>query len=105
MNKLENKIPQTDFDVRRKAVKLVISHLKKKIPEQGTNMMDTLNTWMEEVEELLQREDFVLSHYVEKRKDLTDIIERVSDDEFRYKLRDSWFSLGKAIYKKAKTQP
>jgi hypothetical protein len=102
MGNVVNKRQLTDEEVRRKAVKLVISHLKKKMPEAGFHGEDSLNGWIQSVEELLMKEDFLVSEYLEVRKELNDIIERIVDDEFRFKLRDSWYSLGKAIYKKAK---
>lgn len=102
MSKAEGKKPQTDNDVKKKAVKHVISHLKKKIPEDEFSAKESLNDWITKIEEILKQDEVALSEYVEKRKELNEIIERVIDDEFRFKLRDSWYSLGKAMYKKAK---
>jgi hypothetical protein len=36
------------------------------------------------------------------RKQLNDLIERTLDEEIRFKLRDSWYSFGKALDKKVK---
>jgi pantothenate synthetase len=102
MGKVVNKRQFTDEEVRRKAVKLVISHLKKKMPESAFQGEDSINDWIQTVEEFLSKEEFVVCEYLEMRKELNDIIERIVDDELRFKLRDSWYSLGKAIYKKAK---
>ncbi len=102
MSNAVGKKPQTDNEVKKKAVKHVISHLKKKIPEDDFSSKESLNEWISQVEEILKQDEVPLSDYVEKRKELNEIIERVIDDDFRFKLRDSWYSLGKAMYKKAK---
>lgn len=101
MNKPRKKVIQTDVDVKRKATKLVVTHLGKKIPEDfiGTEL---IHEWISKMEELLKKEEFELKEYIELRKDLNDIIERTMDEELRFKLRDSWYSLGKALDKKAK---
>ena len=91
----------TDFDVKRKAVKLVISHLKKKLFTIDNNRTN-IDLWIEQVEKLLQQDEFVIRDYIEIRKDLNDIIERTMDEETRFKLRDSWYSFGKALEKKVK---
>jgi hypothetical protein len=36
------------------------------------------------------------------RRALNDIIERTLEEEMRFKLRDSWYSMGKALDKKAR---
>lgn len=92
---------QTDADVKRKAIKLVISHLKRKLPEDflGSGHIDN---WLEEMDELLKREEFNILEYIEMRKKLNDIIERTMEEDIRFKLRDSWYSLGKAMDKKVK---
>ncbi len=92
----------TDFDVKRKAVKLVISHLKKKLSSISNNNRSNIDLWIAQVEKLLSQDEFVLRDYVEIRKDLNDIIERTMDEETRFKLRDSWYSFGKALEKKVK---
>lgn len=102
MNKTTNRKPQTDIDVKRKAIKLVVSHLKKKMPEQEFYGEDNLLQWIDQMEHLLEKDEFVLSEYIAMRRELNDVIERVMDVALRYKLRDSWFSLGKAIDKKLK---
>jgi len=92
---------QTDEDVKRKAIKLVIVHLKKKIePEfQGK---DSVLEWIEQMEELLSKEEFVMTKYHQMRKDFNDIIERTLDYDMRSRLRDSWYSLGRAMDKRVK---
>ncbi|HBN83437.1 MAG TPA: hypothetical protein DDZ89_06290 [Clostridiales bacterium] len=92
---------QTDEDVKRKAVKLVLVHLKKKIesPFQGK---ESVVEWMDKMDLLLSEEDFVTAEYHQMRKEFNDIIERTLDYEIRSRLRDSWFSLGKALDKKVK---
>ncbi|MCX8129377.1 MAG: hypothetical protein N3I35_04660 [Clostridia bacterium] len=92
---------QTDSDVKRKAVKLVISHLKKKVPNEFVGS-DHLEEWVGEMEKVLENPEFNLKDYIQMRKNLNDVIERTLDEEIRFKLRDSWYSLGKALDKKVK---
>ncbi len=91
----------TDNDVKKKAVKLVISHLKRKITQNYMGS-ELLREWIEEMDKLLEKEEFELSEYIEMRRNLNDIIERTMDEEIRYKLRDSWYSFGRALDKKVK---
>lgn len=93
---------QTDNDVKRKAVKLVVAHLKKKLPEEEFIAKDHIINWIGEMDELLQKEEFSLIEYIQMRRNLNDVIERTVDEELRYKMRDSWYSLGKALDKKVK---
>jgi hypothetical protein len=93
---------QTDNDVKRKAVKLVIAHLKKKLPENDFIGKEHILNWISEIEELLAKEEFNMVEYIEMRRELNDVIERTVDGELRFKLRDSWYSLGKALDKKVK---
>lgn len=95
------KVP-TDIDVKRKAVKLVVAHLKKKIPQNEFIGMDNITNWIKDIEALLEKEDFIMAEYIEMRRNLNDVIERTVDGELRFKLRDSWYSLGKALDKKVK---
>jgi len=94
----------TDVDIKRKAIKLVISHLKKKLPSEPTvtqlDHMEHILGWISEMESLLEEEDFEMKKYINMRKDLNDVIERTLDETMRFKLRDSWYSLGKAMAKK-----
>ena len=92
----------TDFDVKRKAVKLVVAHLKKKLPKEGYIGSDKILGWTEDFEVLLEKPEFVMSEYYEMRRELNDIIESTFEGELRFKLRDSWYSLGKALDKKVK---
>jgi len=92
----------TDADVKRKAVKLVVSHLVKKLPEERFIGSENIINWIARFEELLASPEFVISEYFEMRRELNDIIERTMDEDLRFKFRDSWFSLGKALDKKAK---
>jgi hypothetical protein len=93
---------QTDADVKRKAVKLVVAHLRKKLPETEFIGMDHITEWIEEIEKLLEKPEFNTIEYHQKRRELNDVIERTVDEEIRFKLRDSWYSLGKALDKKVK---
>lgn len=92
---------QTDEDVKRKAVKLVVSHMKKKVSKEFIGS-GHINKWIEEMEELLKEPEFEFAEYVQMRKELNGVIERIFDEEMRFKLRDSWYSLGRALDKKAK---
>lgn len=93
---------QTDNDVKRKAVKLVVAHLRKKLPENDYLGREHIIGWIEDMEELLLKDEFVMIEYIQMRRSLNDIIERTVDEELRFKLRDSWYSLGKALDKKVK---
>ena len=92
---------QTDVDVKRKAVKLVIAHLKKKVTGEFIGSVH-ITDWISEFEKLLEKSEFSMIEYIEVRRDLNDVIERTVDEEMRFKLRDSWYSLGKALDKKVK---
>lgn len=91
---------QTDYDVKKKAVKLVIVHLKRKLTREFIGS-EYVNQWVMEMDELLSKSDFAISEYIAMRKKLNDVIESTLDEEIRFKLRDSWYSLGKALDKKA----
>lgn len=95
------KIP-TDIDIKRKAVKLVIVHLKKKVAKEFLGS-DHINDWITDIEKLLEKQEFNVIEYIGMRKQLNDLIERTLDEEIRFKLRDSWYSFGKALDKKVKT--
>ena len=92
----------TDNDVKRKAVKLVIAHLKRKLPENEFSGKQQVLDWINDMEELLAKEEFVIVDYIAMRRNLNDIIERTFDEEMRFRLRDSWYSMGKALDKKVK---
>lgn len=92
---------QTDEDVKRKAVKLVVAHLKKKASVEFMGI-GYLIDWVEEMEALLQKEEFDIREYHKMRKQFNDVIESTLDEGMRKKLRDSWYSMGKALDKKAK---
>ncbi|HHW31666.1 MAG TPA: hypothetical protein GXX20_08340 [Clostridiaceae bacterium] len=92
---------QTDADVKKKAVKLVIAHMKKKLPE-NTMGLDLVLNWIADMEEILNKDEFELLEYIDMRKRLNDVIERTLDEELRFKLRDSWYSFGKALDRKVK---
>jgi len=94
---------QTDENVKRKAVKLVVSHIYKKLEDEGQEA-HILDGWLETMEEVLAKEEFILSEYHEMRRKLNDAIDCIYDVELRYKLRDSWVSMGKALDKKLKKQ-
>ncbi|MCX7772230.1 MAG: hypothetical protein N2376_03855 [Clostridia bacterium] len=88
------------IDVKRKAVKLVIAHLKKKVSKEYMGI-EYLIDWLEEMEDILKKEDFDIKEYHRMRKQLNSVIESTLDEEMRDKLRNSWYSFGKALDKKA----
>jgi hypothetical protein len=91
----------TDADVKRKAVKLVVAHLKKKASKEFMGI-DYLMDWLEEMDALLMKEEFDIREYHRMRRQFNDVIESTLDGVMRKKLRDSWYSMGKALDKKAK---
>lgn len=93
---------QTDIDVKRKAVKLVVAHLRKKLPESEFIGSENITSWISDIEKLLEKQEFNMIEYIEMRRNLNDVIERTVNEELRFKLRDSWYSLGKALDKKVK---
>lgn len=100
INQTQKKI-QTDVDIKRKAVKLVIVHLKKKVSKEFVGS-EYVNEWLAQMDKLLQKEEFNVIEYIQMRKNLNDVIESTLDEEIRFKLRDSWYSFGKALEKKLK---
>lgn len=91
-----------DISTKRRAVKLVITHLKRKLDSFENINRDPVDMWISKVSDLLSKDEFILSNFLKVRKDLNDIIERTCNPDLRFKLRDSWFALGKALEKKAK---
>lgn len=103
MLKERAKKQQTDMDVKRKAVKLVIVHLKKKLTREFMGS-EYVSQWVAEMDELLIKPDFNITEYISMRKKLNDVIESTLDEEIRFKLRDSWYSFGKALDKKVQVK-
>lgn len=101
MSQNRSKKVLTDTDVKRKAIKQVVYHIKKKAASEYIGV-ENLKEWINNIEEIMAKEEFVIKDYIEARKSLNDIVERTLDEEMRFKLRDSWLSLGKALEKKAK---
>ena len=101
MEKKTTKKILTDADIKRKAVKLVVVHIRKKTAKDFLGR-EYVENWADEMAELLKKTDFNIKEYVEMRRKLNDIIERILDEEMRFKLRDSWYSFGKALDKKVK---
>ncbi|NLL07294.1 MAG: hypothetical protein GX270_16315 [Clostridiaceae bacterium] len=99
-SKANSKI-MTDAEVKKRAVKLVISHMKKKVAQEFVGAVH-VNEWIKEMDELLEKPEFELVEYIRMRKNLNDVIERVLDENIRFKLRDSWYSFGRALDKKVK---
>jgi hypothetical protein len=92
---------QTDIDVKRKAVKLVIAHLKKKVAGEFIGS-EHITDWISDMEKILEKPEFNMIEYIEMRRNLNDVIERTLDEEMRFRIRDSWYGLGKALDKKVK---
>lgn len=101
MSQKQGKKMQTDSDIKRKAIKQVVYHIKKKASLEYVGI-EHLKEWINHIEEIISNEEFVIKDYIEARRSLNDIIERTLDEEMRFKLRDSWLSFGKALEKKAK---
>ncbi len=93
-----------DAALQKKSVKLVVMHLAKKI-NPDIPSIGYVYAWLEEMEALLAKKDFVKSEYLEMRKKLYDAIEWIPDVEIRHRLRNSWYSFGKALEKKAPRNP
>lgn len=89
-----------DNEVKKKAVKLVVAHLKRKVSKEYMGI-EYLAAWLEEMEELLKSDEFDIKEYHRMRRQLHSVIESTLDEEMRTKLRNSWYSLGKALEKKA----
>ncbi len=96
-----DKQPQTDNEVRHKAVKLVVAHLKKKVTGDFPGI-NYLAAWLDEMDALLMKEDFDVKEYHRLRKELNSVIESTLDEPMRDSLRNSWYSMGKALERKAK---
>lgn len=91
----------SDADVQKKAIKLIVYHLRKKVDPSAAGT-DRVCKWLDEMDALLETEGFERSEYISMRNRLNDAIEWVFDVELRQKLRNSWYSYGKALNKKAK---
>ncbi len=96
---------QNDNYAKKKAVKLVVLHIRKKLEEGGEEAAG-FEKWLEDMEALLSKdtEEFEIVDYYDMRRQLNDHIDCIYDVNLRYKLRDSWISFGKALDKKAKKQ-
>ena len=90
----------TDADVQKRSVKMVVTHLKKKVNPNERGINHVLE-WIEEMDQILEEEEFDRGTYLEMRKKLHNAIEWVFDVDARAKLRSSWYSFGKAMDKKA----
>ena len=95
----KKKKEMTDADLQKKSVKLVVMHLKKKVDPDAAGI-DKVLMWLAEMEELLEQDGFDRVVYMNMRKQLYEAIEWVFDVDLRHKLRNSWYSYGKAMDKK-----
>ena len=95
----KKKKEMTDADLQKKSVKLVVMHLKKKVDPDAAGI-DRVLAWLGEMEELLEQDGFDRVVYMNMRKQLYEAIEWVFDVDLRHKLRNSWYSYGKAMDKK-----
>ena len=93
--------PTDDYEVKRKAVKLVVAHLRKKITKEYMGM-EYLISWLDQMDELLMKEEFDIKEYYAMMRQLNSVVESTLDEEMRGKIRNSWHSFGKALDKKAK---
>jgi len=89
----------TDFGLQKKSVKLIILHMSRKIDKDIIGI-NHVNEWLEDMNQLLAKEEYVRTEYLEMRRKLNEAIERVMDVEMRSKLRNSWYSYGRALDKK-----
>lgn len=99
IKKNKKKKETTDADLQKKSVKLVVMHLKKKVDPDAAGI-DRVLVWLGEMEELLEKDGFDRVVYMNMRKELYEAIEWVFDVDLRHKLRNSWYSYGKAMDKK-----
>ena len=88
-----------DAALQKKSIKLVVMHLEKKISAETPGIGNVL-AWLDEMNLLLEQDDYVKADYIKMRKKLYDAIEWVPDTETRQRLRNSWYSFGKALEKK-----
>ncbi len=88
-----------DAELQKKSVKSVVFHLKKKVDPDAAGI-DRVCAWIADMDALLAQDGFNRGEYLEMRKKLNDAIEWVFDVELRHKLRNSWYSFGKAMDKK-----
>ena len=91
---------ELDAETQKKSVKLVVMHMKKKIPAD-TAGVDRVLDWIDDMDVLLEKEGFDKPEYIQMRKKLNDAIGWVVDTDLRHRLRNSWSSFGKALEKKA----
>ena len=89
----------TDADLQKKSIKLVVVYLHKKVNPKISGM-NYVEEWLTEMDEVLEKEEFIRYDYIEMRKKLNECIEMVFDADMRISLRNSWFSFGKALEKK-----
>jgi len=99
-SKHEEKHPATDAEVKHKAVRLVVAHMKKKVTGEYSGI-EYLAAWLDEMEALMADEAFDIREYHRMRKELNSVIESTLDETMRDSLRNSWYSMGKALEKKA----
>ena len=98
-NVKENKKVMTDADLQKKSVKLVVLNLNKKIDPDAAGI-DRVCQWIDQMEILLAEDGFDRAKYLEMKKRLFEATEWVFDVDLRHKLRNSWYSFGKAMDKK-----
>lgn len=98
--KAKKKKVYTDADIQKKSVKLVVVHLRKKVDPSASGI-DRVISWLDEMEALLEQDGFDRGVYLNMRQRLYEAIEWVFDVDLRHKLRNSWYSYGKAMDKKA----
>ena len=86
---------------KKKAIKLVVAHLRRKLEDAEHRDAEVFEPWLMQMDSLLEKDEFILSEYVDKRKELNNLIDSIYNIDLRYKVRDSWSSYGKSLDKKA----
>ena len=98
--KMTKKIYPDEY-YKKKAIKLVVAHLRRKLIDAEHRDADFFEPWLTKMDILLEKDDFILAEYVDMRRELNNLIDSIYDIELRYKVRDSWSSYGKSLDKKA----
>lgn len=86
---------------KKKAIKLVVAHLRRKLENAENKEADDFEPWLMQMDALLEKDEFLISEYLSMRTELNNLIDRTYNVELRYKVRDSWNSFGKSLDKKA----
>jgi endonuclease III-like uncharacterized protein len=91
----------TDEYYKRKAIKLVVAHLRRKLDDADHKETEVFDEWLLDMDAILEKDEFIISEYSDMRRTLNNLIDRIYDVDLRYRVRDSWNSFGKGLDKKA----